>query len=258
MARFGPNDPRFGASFIGFDNLSTDAAFEVFEYHCVEGKVLYSPELTNNTHFDTLANLSITSYIIGNDTWINNALITTKDYLTANGVLQVINYLLDPNVTDATPSNQTEFSDLVSTSETHSLSSGAKAGIGVGVAALVLLVGAGAALYIQWRRRKRQEKADNTGSSVQNQALAAELGGKPVLDVVEADGRMIYETGGHPAPLYEQRGYDDGLIVVEENDKERQEQEKEKKQGQEQENSSTTADEPSSSSPSRGGDGEHC
>ncbi len=206
--RFGPNDPRFGASFTGFEGLSDDERLAIFAYHCVEGQVLYSTELTNDTHFNTLDNVTVTSYVIDNQTYVNNAQIITKDYLVANGVLQIIDYLLDPSNTTATP-NVTE-SSTRHKSAGSGLSSGAKAGIAVGVILLVLFLAASSFFFIRRHKRqgrssrqdgsKKQEESVNHGPLDHERKAPAELGGQAVIcprDPAEADSSPIFESGGH-------------------------------------------------------------
>lgn len=100
---------------------------------------------------------AVTSYDINGQIYVNNAQVTRRDYLTANGVLQVIDYLLDPNNTNVRPDiNPTSPAPVHHSSS--GLSSGAKAGIGVGIALLLILVAMAAWLFVQ-RRRGRPHSA---------------------------------------------------------------------------------------------------
>ena len=115
----------------------------------------------------------------------------TKDYLTSNGVLQIINYLLDPENTTATPpANQPQNPPEPSGS---GLSGGAKAGIAIGAVAAVLLVAVGIFLYLRWWRKKRQQPSGNEEVPEQDRKEAAELSANPLP--VEAGGAPIYESG---------------------------------------------------------------
>jgi hypothetical protein len=173
----------------------------------VAGQVLYSTDLTNNTHFNTVDNLQVTSYDIDNKTFINNAQITTKDYLTANGVLQVINYLLDPSNATATP-NVTEIGSAQESAKSSgdSLGSGATAGIAIGVIAIVLILAVAAVFFFRTWRRKRQEGSVNLDLLDREHKAAAELGGMPVSTLVEADSSMIFESGGYQRESMDKKG----------------------------------------------------
>ena len=62
----------------------------IFEYALVVGPVAYSSRLQNGTVMKTLAGKDITVTILGNDTYIDASKIIIRDYITANGVLQVL------------------------------------------------------------------------------------------------------------------------------------------------------------------------
>ncbi|KIW65001.1 hypothetical protein PV04_07293 [Phialophora macrospora] len=204
---FGPNDPRFGASFTGFDGLTDDQRLKIFSYHCVAGRVLYSTDLTNNTHFNTLDNLPITSYDVDNTTFMNNAQITAKDYLTANGVLQVINYLLDPSNSSATPNvTETGSAQEPAKSSGGDLGDGAIAGIAIGGVAVGLILAVAAVFFCRWWRRRRREGSVHLDLLDREHKVAAELGGLAVPTVVEADSSMIFESGGHRRESTDKKG----------------------------------------------------
>jgi uncharacterized surface protein with fasciclin (FAS1) repeats len=87
---WGPNSPQFGASFTGWDGLDETSLLDIFEYSISEGAVVYSSLFRNNSKLPTLDKLSLTMTNISGGFYVDTALITTTDYLTSNGVLQVI------------------------------------------------------------------------------------------------------------------------------------------------------------------------
>ncbi len=87
---WGPNNPQFGASFTGWEGLDETSLLEVFEYHVSQGEVIYSSQFRNNSKIPTLDKLSLTMTNISGGFFVDAARITTTDYLTSNGVLQII------------------------------------------------------------------------------------------------------------------------------------------------------------------------
>lgn len=87
---WGPNDPRFGASFTGWDDLSDTDKLSIFEYSITQGQVIYSSDFKNNSRFQTLDKLSLTMTNISGGYFVDTSKITTTDYLVSNGVLQIL------------------------------------------------------------------------------------------------------------------------------------------------------------------------
>lgn len=87
---WGPNSPNFGATFTGWDGLSESDLLEIFKYSIAQGEVIYSSEFQNNTKIPTLDKLSLTTTNISGGFYVDTSLVTTTDYLTSNGVLQII------------------------------------------------------------------------------------------------------------------------------------------------------------------------
>lgn len=116
--------------------------------------MLYSTELKNNSQLNTLQNLPLTITTIQSDIYADSALITTRDYLTSNGVLQVLDSPLNPNTTDARPG--TAPSSGAAKSGSKGLSTAGTVGVGVGVGAVILGAGLVAAISIRTRRRRRR------------------------------------------------------------------------------------------------------
>lgn len=89
-------------------NASTEDIASILTYHVVNGTVGYSSGIENGTVLTTLngANLTIT---IGDEgrIFVNSARVTIADVLIANGVVHVIDEVLNPgNATIAEPSDE--------------------------------------------------------------------------------------------------------------------------------------------------------
>lgn len=92
IGRFGPNDPQFGATFEGWEGLSEEDLLSIFQYSIIQSSPpMYSSNFKNNSKLMTLESISSTMTETDDGVFINAARITTRDYLTSNGVLQVIN-----------------------------------------------------------------------------------------------------------------------------------------------------------------------
>lgn len=89
-------------------NASVENITSILTYHVVNGTVGYSSNLENGTTLQTLngANLTVT---IGDEgrVFVNNARVTIADILVANGVVHVIDEVLNPqNATIAEPGDE--------------------------------------------------------------------------------------------------------------------------------------------------------
>lgn len=149
---FGPNDPRFGATFTGFDSLSQEQLDDIFRFSVVQGAVVYSDQLKNNSRFETLEGNSVVLTEANGGFYVDQARIKTRDYLCSNGVLQVIDQPLNPAQAGARPAIIPEEEEKDGGS---GLSSAAAAGIGIAVGVLLLGGGLVAALIIRNRRKRR-------------------------------------------------------------------------------------------------------
>ncbi|EXJ82816.1 hypothetical protein A1O3_06631 [Capronia epimyces CBS 606.96] len=157
LSIFAPNNPQFGASFTGWDGLSDTDRLSILEYSISQSDtVIYSSNFRNNTKIATLDRISSTMTNVSGDFYVDSSLITTRDYLTSNGVLQVLDSPLNPNTTDARPSSVPTAS---SSKDSSGLSAAAGAGIGIGIGALVLGGALVVALYMRIKRRRRDPMA---------------------------------------------------------------------------------------------------
>jgi uncharacterized surface protein with fasciclin (FAS1) repeats len=87
---FGPNSSQFSASFTGWDGLSSADLLSIFQYSISQGPVLYSSAFRNDTKIPTLDGISATMNEQDGQFYVDASLITTRDYLTSNGVLQIL------------------------------------------------------------------------------------------------------------------------------------------------------------------------
>ena len=101
---FAPSNMAFQSISSVLQNISMSQLTSVLGYHVINGTVAYSSTLTNGTTVPTLSgpNLTIT---LGDDgaVFVNSARVVTPDVLVANGVVHVIDNVLNPNMTSAMP-----------------------------------------------------------------------------------------------------------------------------------------------------------
>lgn len=90
LSCFGPNSPQYSSSYTGLQALDSESLLSVFDYALVVGPVAYSSQLKNSTVMKTLSGKDITVTILGNDTYLDASKVIIRDYLTSNGVLQVL------------------------------------------------------------------------------------------------------------------------------------------------------------------------
>jgi uncharacterized surface protein with fasciclin (FAS1) repeats len=169
---WGPNDPRFGATFTGFDAFSEEQLDAIFRYSIVQGQVVYSDQLKNNSQFKTLEGRSVILTETDGAFYVDQARITSRDFLCSNGVLQVIDQPLNPETSGIRPT-------IVPADEEKSddggLSSAAAAGIGIAVGVLLLGGGLIAALVIRNRRKNRGQMLPPDQSSRPRGSVAQSL-----------------------------------------------------------------------------------
>ncbi|CAO2647904.1 Nn.00g088260.m01.CDS01 [Neocucurbitaria sp. VM-36] len=86
-------------------NLTTDQITDILTYHVVtSGPIGYSSSLENGTELETANGESLTITVGDGGIFVNNARVTISDLLIANGVVHVIDEVLNPtNQTIADP-----------------------------------------------------------------------------------------------------------------------------------------------------------
>jgi uncharacterized surface protein with fasciclin (FAS1) repeats len=99
---FAPSNAAFSAIGSALGNLSTAQLESILTYHVVKGTVGYSTTLTNTT-LTTVNGEKVTITIENGNVYVNSAKVITPDVLVANGVVHVIDSVLNPNNTSAAP-----------------------------------------------------------------------------------------------------------------------------------------------------------
>ncbi|KAG9234229.1 putative Periostin [Amylocarpus encephaloides] len=99
---FAPSNAAFSRIGSALQNISAADLGNVLNYHVVNGTVGYSSILTNTT-LRTLQGGEVTVRIENGSVFVNSARVTTPDLLVENGVIHVIDAVLNPNATTATP-----------------------------------------------------------------------------------------------------------------------------------------------------------
>ncbi|KAI0884035.1 FAS1 domain-containing protein [Annulohypoxylon maeteangense] len=99
---FAPNNDAFAAIGSITGNLSADDLKDVIGYHVLNGSVNYSTNLRNSTA-NAINGKKLTITVENGTIYVNSAKVTVPDILLANGVVHVIDGVLNPNNTSATP-----------------------------------------------------------------------------------------------------------------------------------------------------------
>ena len=108
LTMFAPSNTALQGIGSTLTTLDSDSLLELLKYHIVNTTalnhaVLYSTSLTNGTILPTLQGGNITIRIDGNSLYLNSAQIIQTDITLANGVVHVLDNVLDPNATGVLP-----------------------------------------------------------------------------------------------------------------------------------------------------------
>uniref|UniRef100_A0A0D6R2U8 FAS1 domain-containing protein n=1 Tax=Araucaria cunninghamii TaxID=56994 RepID=A0A0D6R2U8_ARACU len=96
---FVPNNAAFRAIGSALGNLTMEQVVSILEYHVVNGTVAYSTMLKNMT-VPTLQGNSVNITVHNaSSVFVNNARVVLPNVLVANGVIHVIDEVLNPNGT---------------------------------------------------------------------------------------------------------------------------------------------------------------
>merc|ERR1712230_162870 len=79
-----------------FTANNTDVISALFSYHVLNGTVGYSSMLTNGSTLTTMDGIPVTITIQDSEIFVNSARVVTQDVLVANGVMHVIDGVLNP------------------------------------------------------------------------------------------------------------------------------------------------------------------
>ncbi|KAI7783601.1 beta-ig-h3 fasciclin [Diaporthe eres] len=100
---FAPSNEAFAAIQNLAANLSTEQLSSILTYHVVQGTVGYSSSLTSGLQLTTLNNGQVTITIDDGDVFVNSAEVEVADVLVSNGVVHVIDNVLNPDNSTARP-----------------------------------------------------------------------------------------------------------------------------------------------------------
>ncbi|KAK1622097.1 fasciclin domain-containing protein [Colletotrichum phormii] len=100
---FAPRNEAFQRVAGSLNNLDKDALKKFLNYHVVPGRILASSDLKNGTNLTTLATEDIKVIRSGNNLFLNSAQIIQPDILVANGILHIIDNVLNPDAPSMTP-----------------------------------------------------------------------------------------------------------------------------------------------------------
>ena len=100
---FAPNNEAWQRVGSGVEGLSVSQLTNLLGYHVVNGSVKFSPSLTNNTVLQSSTGQNLTIFSGGNSIFVNSAQILQQDILISNGVMHVIDNVLDNNATSVLP-----------------------------------------------------------------------------------------------------------------------------------------------------------
>ncbi|KAE9369162.1 Fasciclin-domain-containing protein [Stipitochalara longipes BDJ] len=103
---FAPSNAAFQAIGSAVGTLTTAQLASILEYHVINGTVGYAPSLTNTT-LTTVGGGSVTITVENGTVFVNSAKVIIPDVLVANGVVHVIDGVLNPNNTSAAPNPTT-------------------------------------------------------------------------------------------------------------------------------------------------------
>lgn len=94
---FAPSNTAFESIGSALGNLSTDALVSILQYHVINGTIAYSPSIGNGTVPTLGGDVNVT--VADSAIFVNQARVTNADILVANGVVHVIDAVLNPNGT---------------------------------------------------------------------------------------------------------------------------------------------------------------
>ncbi|KAF7531007.1 hypothetical protein G7054_g9318 [Neopestalotiopsis clavispora] len=99
---FAPNNEAFNDIGSILANLSSDDLRSTLGYHVVENTVAYSSDIQNSTLTASNGD-ELNIYNINGSVFVNAARVTIPDLLVSNGVVHVIDQVLNPDNSTATP-----------------------------------------------------------------------------------------------------------------------------------------------------------
>ncbi|EUC32672.1 hypothetical protein COCCADRAFT_5663 [Bipolaris zeicola 26-R-13] len=101
---FAPTNQAFQNIGSALPGLSADDLTKILTYHVIAGTVGYSTRLANGTSIATVNGANVTITVNDDGIYVNNAEVVIADVLVANGVVHVIDQVLNPNNTTVSDS----------------------------------------------------------------------------------------------------------------------------------------------------------
>jgi len=118
---FAPNNAAFARVGSIFSNISDDVLANVLTYHVVVGQHPYYSTSLSNTSIPAVNGGRLQITVVGGSVFVNGAKVVQPNILVAGGVVHVIDQILNPQNSTATPSGtqgQPAFSGATSVSST--------------------------------------------------------------------------------------------------------------------------------------------
>ena len=100
---FIPDNEAFQAVGATIATASPQDLARILQYHVVNGTVGFTSTLTNGTSLTTMNGIDVTITEVDGDIFVNSARVLTPNVLVANGVIHVIDNVLNPGNRTATP-----------------------------------------------------------------------------------------------------------------------------------------------------------
>lgn len=122
MTFFVPDNAAFQAVGATLATSSISDLTRILQYHIVNGSVLYSTDLMGNTTLTAMNGIGLDITMSGDEIFVNSAKVLTPNVLVANGVIHVIDNVLNPGNRTAVPQSTAStqapaFSDASSATE---------------------------------------------------------------------------------------------------------------------------------------------
>ncbi|KAK1997105.1 Fasciclin-domain-containing protein [Colletotrichum falcatum] len=100
---FAPRNEAFQRVAGYLKDLDEDAVRNFLNYHVVEGRVIPSSGLKNGTSLNTPTGHSLNVIRSGNNLFLNSAQVVQPDILLANGIMHIVDNVLNPEKASAVP-----------------------------------------------------------------------------------------------------------------------------------------------------------
>ncbi|KAK1573383.1 fasciclin domain-containing protein [Colletotrichum navitas] len=100
---FAPRNEAFQRVAGHLEDLDENVVRNLLNYHVVEGRIVPSSGLKNGTSMYTLSGHSLNVIRSGNNLFLNSAQVVQPDILLANGIMHIIDNVLNPDKASAMP-----------------------------------------------------------------------------------------------------------------------------------------------------------